>query len=323
MDTNLDQTLSQRLSFSQVMPKHQIAWDSTSLGALKNCPRYYQYSILEGYITRMENVHLRWGAEYNNALVTYNRARAKGQSHDEALLTTLRYAMTQTWDERLGRPWSSDEPTKTRETLIRSIVWYLTKFEDDPCQTAILANGEAAVELPFRIHIEVNSTLTGEEYLLCGYLDRKVDFNAGEWISDWKSTKAPLDEKYFKGYSPNNQVSQYSFAGNVISGEPIKGVIIDAVQLGVTYSRFQRAQIPRTQPQLEEWLRDSLYYIRQNEDFVKNDYWPQNDTSCNKFGGCPYRGICGVSPEVRPMLLEGLFHRRTWDPLATDREVAG
>lgn len=309
-----------RLSFSQMLPNHQLAYDSTSLGALKRCPRYYQYNIILGYVTRGESVHLRFGSEYNNALVTYAKCRAKGQDHETATLSAVRYALEHTWDQTLGRPWTSDEPTKTRETLIRSVIWYLDKFEDDPMQTLVLANGEAAVELPFRIHIDMDSGLTGESYLLCGYLDRKVEFAGGAWITDWKSTKYALDEKYFQRYSPDNQVSQYAFAGTMIGSEPIKGVVIDAVQLGVTFSRFQRSQIGRTPSQLEEWLYDSMHYIRQNESYVKNGYWPQNDTSCEKYGGCPYRQVCSASPEIRPQLLKQLYHQRSWDPLVV-REI--
>ena len=317
----MDATVQPRLSFSEVLPNHQLAWDSTSLTALKNCPRYYQYNILEGYTTKIENIHLRWGSEYNNALVIYNREKASGASHTEATRASLRYALTSTWDDSLSRPWASDLPYKTRETLIRSLVWYLTQFEEDALKTDTLPDGSAAVELNFRIHLHQDSGLTSEPYLLCGYLDRKVEFADGEWITDWKTTRYQLDERYFAQWSPHNQVSLYSFAGGIISKDkPIKGVIIDAVQLGVTFSRFQRHQVPRTPMQLEEWITDVMIYIRQNETYVQNNYWPQNDTACDKYGGCPYRSICSASPEVRQRLLDGLFHKRTWDPLRV-REI--
>lgn len=316
IDTEEPKAVPTRLSFSTSLASHQIAWDATSLTALKTCPRYYQYNIIEGHITRTESIHLRWGKEYNNALVVYNRERSTGATHADAMRSALRYALVSTWDEALARPWTSDLPNKTRETLLRSLVWYLTNFEEDPLKTDVLKDGSAAVELNFSIQLEQESELTGEPYLLCGYLDRKVEFAGGEWITDWKTTRYALDEKYFSQYSPNNQVSLYSFAGGIISKDkPIKGIIIDAVQLGVTFSRFQRKEIPRTQMSLEEWITDSLIYIRQNETYVQNNYWPQNDTSCDKYGGCPYRTICAASPEVRPRLLDGLFHKRTWDPL--------
>lgn len=317
MDTTPEEP---RLSFSMTVPKHQLAWDATSGTALKTCPRYYEYNILEGYVTRQENIHLRWGSEYNNAQVIYHRHLTRGDNHRDAMKAALRHALNSTWDYELGRPWSSDLPHKTRETLIRSLIWYFTQFEEDTLTTDKLADGSAAVEMNFRIHLDQYSDLTGEPYLLCGYLDRKVEFNGGEWITDWKTTRYALDEKYFNQYTPNNQVSQYSFAGAVISKDrPIKGVIIDAVQLGVTFSRFERKQITRVQPQLDEWIRDMMFYIRQNEKFVEDNYWPQNDTSCDKYGGCPYRVVCSATPEIRQKLLDGLFQKRSWDPLKTEK----
>ena len=309
-----------RLSFSKLNPWLQIAWDSTSLGALKRCPRYYQYNIIEGYSGVGESPHLRFGSEYNNALVTYHKAKAQGQDHEAATLIALRYALEHTWDDVLGRPWTNDEPTKNRETLIRSVVWYLDKFAEDPMETDVLASGEPAVELSFRIDTEVESGLTEEHYLLCGYLDRKVNFAAAQWITDFKTTKGALDERYFAQYSPNNQVSQYAFAGAIISHTPIAGIIIDAAQIGVTFTRFQRAQIPRTQPQLEEWFSDAMVYIKQNETYVENNYWPMNDTSCTQYGGCQFQAVCSASPSIRQKHLDALFVKRVWDPLVI-REI--
>lgn len=318
MDKETTETV--RLSFSQIMPRLQLAWDSTSGGALKRCPRYYEYNIIMGYTTRAESVHLKFGIEYNDSMVAYNKARAEGLDHEQAVLAAVRYALEHTWDYGLNRPWTSDLPMKTRETLVRSIVWYTDKYKDDPLETIILDNGKAATEVSFRINLEIDSYLTGEGYLICGYLDRLANFNGGVWITDKKTSRYAIDEKYFAKYSPNNQVSQYDFAGQIMSHTPVKGVLIDAVQLGVTFSRFQRAQIGRTDAQREEWAKDLEIYIRQNETYVKNDYWPMNDTACDMYGGCPYRPVCSATPEIRQKLLDGLYHKRIWDPLVV-REV--
>jgi hypothetical protein len=52
----------------------QFAWDSTSLGYLKECPRKYYYTMIEGWRGRGESVHLRFGQEYHAALEHYDRA---------------------------------------------------------------------------------------------------------------------------------------------------------------------------------------------------------------------------------------------------------
>lgn len=306
---------AQRLSFSRLVPNHQIAWDSTSLGALKRCPRYYYYNIVLGYTSHSESPHLRFGIEYNDAIVEYHKARAEGLDYEPAVARAVLYALSHTWDTKLGRPWTSDEPTKNRETLIRAVVWYLDQYQDDPLETVILATGKPAVELSFRVELEMHSGLSDEQYILCGYLDRQVNFVNLLWFTDRKTTKGALDERYFNQYSPNNQISQYTFAGAVISHKPIAGIIIEAVQVGVTFARFQRAQINRTEAQLEEWHRDAEIYIRQNEAYVAAGYWPQNDTSCQQYGGCPFQSICSISPSLRQRHLDGLFSRRVWDPL--------
>ena len=45
---------------SPFLPGTQImyAWDSTALGLLKTCPRLYQYTIIEGWGSRDESIHL-------------------------------------------------------------------------------------------------------------------------------------------------------------------------------------------------------------------------------------------------------------------------
>lgn len=318
MDKSTTSTV--RYSYSQKVPNHQLAWDSTSLGALKTCPRYYYYGIVVGYITKSESVHLRFGSEYNNALVTYHKSKAEGKDHIQSTLDALRYALVHTWDFTLNRPWMTEEPTKTRETLIRTVIWYLEQFADDQMETLILKDGSPAVELSFRMELDLYSSITDEPYLLCGYIDRAVVFQDRPWFTDWKTTKGQLNEQYFASYSPNNQVSQYTSAGELILDEPIAGMIIDAAQLGVTFSRFQRQQIARTKPQLEEWLRNSIIAIRHNEEYVEANYWPMNETACGNYGGCPFRQVCGATPEIRQRLLDGLFQRRMWDPLVV-REI--
>ena len=75
-----------------------------------------------------------------------------------------------------------------------------------------------------------------------------------------------------------------------------------------------------TKKQLEEWLKDSMHYIRQNEAYVAAGYWPQNDTACNQYNGCVFRPICGITPSLRAQHLKTLYTRRQWDPLVL-REI--
>lgn len=321
-------------SFSQKMPGLQLFWDSTSLGALKVCPQYYKYVIIDGYSPRGESDHLIFGIEFHAALEYYDRLRAEEVGHRDAILDTIKRTLIRTWNPRLNRPWHSDEPNKNRETLVRSILWYLDQFENDPMETIILHNGKPAVELSFRFEAGFSSLETEEEFWFCGHLDKLAKYD-GEftWIVDRKTTKTSLSTEYFARYTPDNQMSIYDLAGDCIRNEKerVYGLIIDACQVLVTGSRFQRGFVTRTPTQRKEWLDQSQVWLRQAEAYAKFGVWPQNDKACNMYssynaelntwkGGCPFKPVCGASPEIRPKLLAGLYNRRTWDPRQT-REV--
>jgi len=318
-----------KLSFSQKLPGLQLAWDSTSLGALKTCPRYYYYNIVMGYVPRNESIHLKFGLVYHAALEQYDRSRAEGKGHDLSIRMAVRRALIDTWDVHLQRPWFSDDKNKNRYTLMRTIVWYLDQFKDDPLETVILANGKPAVELSFRLELGRKSGLTNEDMLLCGHLDRLARTDKENvWIVDHKTTKSTITPEWFEHYSPDNQFTLYTYAGRIVYAQPIRGIIADVAQIAITFSRFQRGPVQRHESTLAEWRDDLEYWLTSAEYFAKraeegglNEHaWPQNDKSCGNYGGCPYRMICGKSPSVRKDWLDGKYVKRIWDPLRT-REI--
>lgn len=284
----------------------QRAWDSVSLSALKKCPRYYQLSLIEEWRKKAEAIPLVFGIAYHKALEIYDNARAQGADFVEAQRTAIRFCFQQSF--------TSDDNRRTRATLIRAVCWYLEQFKHDPCETVLLKNGRPAVELSFRIELPVTSP-SGEPYLLCGHLDKLVMFNDKLWVLDRKTTGMTLSQNYFATYSPNTQMSQYTFAGKIITSEPVAGVIIDAVQLAVGFNNYQRAFTTRTQPQLDEWLGDVLRYVAMAERFAAERYWPMNDTACSMYGGCPFRDVCSKDPAVREAYLKGDFEKVQWNPL--------
>lgn len=304
-------------AFSSTVPKLQIAWDSVSLGLLKECPRKYQYTLIEGWQHKKTSHHLVFGIWYHSSLEKYDRARAKGASHDDALRqavsTALEISGTRNEDGTFS-PYISDDKNKTRETLVRTVIWYLEQFSSDPAETIILDNGQPAVELSFRFDTHYSAP-DGQNYILCGHLDRMVNFAGDAYVMDRKTTKGTISSNYFDQFHPDSQMSQYTVAGKVVYNLPVRGVIIDAAQIGVTFSRFERAFASRTQGELDEWMQDTFVWLRQNETFVEADHWPMNDKSCSKYGGCVFLNVCNKDPSVRKTFLEADFVKRIWDPL--------
>lgn len=303
-------------SFSKLSPRLQLAIDSTSLGEFKTCPRKYQLSIVEGWRAREESVHLTFGIWLHQAREGYEHARVKGLDHEEALDRVLDFVLKVTWNRELGRPWISGHDQKNRQTLIQTTVWYLdAKGRDDPLETIILSNGKPAVELSFRFDSQIR-TSEGEVVLLCGHLDRLARLNDFAYVPDIKTSKSDVTSPaWLKQWSPSNQFSIYSIAGQVAFDIKVEGVMVDGVQVGVTFARFHRAFVPRSQETLSEWLKDFGMWYEQMEEFAAADHWPMNDKACDMYGGCVFREICTRSPSSRPQWLRKDFHQRVWDPL--------
>lgn len=311
-------------AFSRQLPGLQLAIDSTSLGEFKLCPRRYYYSIVLGYQTKIESVHLTFGILLHGARERYDHARAAGQAHQSALRTALGWVLDQTWNRELSRPWTSDHKTKNRETLLRSTVWYLDQFaEGDPLETIILSNGKPAVELSFRFDSGYVSA-GGESWLYCGHLDRIARLNSEPYIVDLKTTEHGIDAHWFAKFTPFNQFSMYAAAGQVAFAVPVRGVIVDGLQVGVGFTRVQRGLVAREPAGLDEWHRANRRWLEFMDSCAREAgvwepdptaAWPMNEQSCDKWGGCPFRPVCSRPPTARAQWLASDYRRRVWDPL--------
>jgi hypothetical protein len=299
----------------------QYAWDSTSIGYFKICPRLYKYKMIDGWSQPEDSVHLRFGIEIHLAFQGYEIHRANGMSHADAMREVVKAAYISTFDWRPSATNKRMEKAihyKNRESLIRTIVWYLEHYRVDVATTYIREDGRPAVELSFQYELETGPN-DNQPYVLCGHLDRVVDYNGGLFVMDYKTTQQSISDYWFQQFSPNNQMSLYTIAGKIVLNTMIKGVIIEGIQLLVAESKFVRGITHRTEDQMSEWLQDLDNFFAQAELYAQDDYWPMNDTSCDKFGGCAFREICGKSPGVREKWLEKDFTKledgERWNPL--------
>lgn len=313
-------------SFSEQLPGLQLGIDSTSLGAFKKCPRYYQLSILEGWSLSAasagwpeswsSSADLQFGTWMHEGRERYEDAKAQGTGHEEALEQVLGWLMCASWSE--GRPWASGDGIKNRFTLVRTLAWYLDQWRDDPLETIQLASGAPAIEHSFRFPSGFRTRSTGEDWLLCGHLDKVGRFQGSWWISDLKTTRSQLGKWYFEAFTPDNQFSLYIFAGQVIFPFKVRGLMLDAVQVLASGARFERVPIQRTQAELAEWHRGLGWWLERMEDCAealaeKRQDFPMNDRACFR---CDFRGVCSKGTETgREEELRRGFRRRQWDPL--------
>lgn len=306
----------------------QFAWDATSVSNFAKCPRYYKFVNIEGWQPREKSVHLLFGGWYAKALEEYFILTSAGISPEDALCEIITRVLFWTWvypedadldaapfgDQTPLRgepgPWESLHNAKTRETLVRSIIWYFEEFgEDDPTEVVHLSDGSPAVELSFAIPLD-------DEIVYCGHIDRLVKFGEEVYAMDQKTSGTTITPRFFTQFSPDYQMSGYTFAGNIMFENPVSGVIIDAAQIAVGFTAFTRGFVQKPPALLAEWREDLINTIEDARDKTRRGKFTPNFTACDKYGGCSFRKICARAPEHRAAALSQDFVRKPrWDPL--------
>lgn len=333
----------------------QFAWNSSSIKLAEACLRKYQYVMIEGWQSARPSPHLRFGGHFATALEHYHKHIALGMDPEDALYEVVHEALVATWEydpcedcagtgneyhdpdkanakmqwaggnvtsahktcetcdgtgkkPGSGHPWDSMHNTKTRGNLIRSIVWYIDHYSDDTMPVVQLEDGPA-VELSFTLEVD-------DGMIFAGHLDRLVHYGDDPYVQDQKTTGSTINQKFFEQFKPDTQMSMYSFAGKMILGTPVKGVIIDGAQIAVGFTRFERGFTFRTDGELNEWYDSAMYHIEQARHATRENFFPMNTTSCGDYGGCPFRHVCARSPEHRLQFLKADFVQgQPLDPL--------
>lgn len=312
----------------------QYAWDATSLKLADECLAKYQFKMIEGWQRRGRNVHLEFGGHFATAMEHYYKWRAFGRTSEEALSSVVREALIDTWEYEWttevpaaitgfltkdingvehfstgGKPIEWIHASKTRENLIRTIIWYVDQFENETITVVELSSGKPAVEYSFSLPVDNGLVFTG-------HIDRLVEYSGEIYAMDQKTTGSTISQNFFTGFSPDHQMSMYTFAGQMVYGSPVKGVIIDGAQIAVGFTRFERGFTFRTTAQLSEWYEDALAVADRARKAVETRRFPRNPTACGNYGGCEFRAVCSRSPDVRPNFLAADFIRGPrWDPL--------
>ena len=297
----------------------QFAWDSTSIKAAATCPRYYYYSLIEGIQPRITSVHLIFGALYAAALESFHKYRVlENMPYEDNIRRVVKETLLASWNSEENRPIEFAHSAKTRISLIRSIIWYLDEFakNEGAMKTHILHNGKPAVEVSFSLDID-------NDLVICGHLDQIVDYSEALWVMDQKTSGGAIGSYFFDGFKPDIQMSCYSWAGQILTESPIKGVIIDAAQIAVGGTNFARGFTTRTSDELDEWWESSYEVIQRTRDYTyqmenKDDpaqAFPMNTTACGNYGGCPFRKICSAAPRIRNAIIKQDYAAKVWDPL--------
>lgn len=288
----------------------QFLWSAHSIDLAETCHRRYYYEAVLNLATRDQNIHAFFGITIHTAVERYERLRSDGADHTRALREVVTATLRETW--RDGAPMLQHDDLKllpgsahlkTRENLIRTIIWYFEEYGDnDPCRTAVLHDDTPAVELPFTFQLD-------DEIMIRGRMDRIIRFGGEPYVHDSKTTGTAISRYYFRRFDLDTEMSMFSLAAGVVFQSPVKGVLVDAMQIAVGFTRFERSLTYRTTEQLAEFTDNIKYHIHRAWEAPKHGY-PMRLSACQKFGGCPFTSVCARDPRVRAEYLETGYTQR-------------
>jgi len=288
----------QEETFSRVVPNLQLTWSASSLEDFMACPRKYQLKKLLGH-SKGGDATL-FGSFYHGALEQFDREILAGADVEAATVVAVRAAL------ELSAGWNSLDTARTRHTLVRAVVWYCEGAADDYVQPVRFDTGEPAVEIKFAVPL-AETSMGGEEFALRGWLDGIVKFD-GYWVRERKTTKSALSTYYWNRFEPNVQISTYNMVAPLaFPDHKIKGVIVEACQTGVGFTRFGRKTFPKHQDLRDEFLEEVVYWVRRAEDCAVTEHWPKNESACQMYGGCMFREVCSRAPMMREKFLDANF----------------
>lgn len=147
----------------------------------------------------------------------------------------------------------------------------------------------------------------GFQILYEGVIDLIADTPHGIFVVDHKtasrrSTPTKLSNQ-FMGYSW--ATGSWNFIVNRIGFQKTLG----------ERERFQRPFLSYNQQILDEWAQQAIYWTKVLVSYIDSGYFPPNFTSCDKYGGCIFQGVCEAIPDVREFKLQtNFFVGEPWSP---------
>lgn len=79
--------------------------------------------------------------------------------------------------------------------------------------------------------------------------------------------------------------------------------------------KFRRHLIQYSQAMIDEWVANTVQWVKHTIWCDDNKIYPQNFTSCDKYSGCDFKEpVCGKDPELRPYKLREIFQIEEWSP---------
>lgn len=275
--------------------------DSSAYLEAKQCFRLFFYKIVLGYRPKNSATVLTWGSAYHKFRelleIGYVEAKKKGLSNEynvAAPFVTAYNEALKYWDKEQGADPNPDEyfGFMTRARLSNSLEYAYKHWvrEKQLALTEVLAT-----EQLFNVELIKNGVRRS------GKNDQLIMRDGNLWVRDFKTTTLDL-EYYGRTLEPNDQFTGYTIAAGELSGEPIKGLVVE-VLFNKKYHKTGRGKsetgpiiqeytTKRSEEQIETWKGEQKVFEKMLDICRNEDVWPMMDNARVNCKFCPYHKVC-------------------------------
>lgn len=147
-----------------------------------------------------------------------------------------------------------------------------------------------------------------------------------DWIFEHGKEKMPADHKSSskRTWGPGTKSAQapdYTSLSNQFIGYPwllgMNSIMVNKIGFQTSLKpseRFQREILTYSEDRIAEWVSNAQYWAGYLDWCNQTGKYPMNWTSCDKYSGCIYAGICKSNPNLRDrIILKDFVRGETWD----------
>jgi hypothetical protein len=315
--------------------------DASTLKDYLHCPRRYYWRHIRSWTKDVPALPLHFGSAVHHGLEHAYKWLQDAQARDPRTNTIVAEVIEASilearayYDANVDPEILATEELRTLGKLDAILTGYFTKHATEPFKVV-------AVESPFHL------TFVGGEITGAGWGTPKQAYSAGSigfaWVgrmdlvTKWDYGLITIDHKttsvmgagYGNQWSPEVQMGGYITALHHLPGVQnpgipltaerrthVNGAMINALQVAKTISGLGRFSTTRRPEELAEHAATVVSWANR---IAADTTYPQNTTSCNAYGECPYLALCVRHPspvgKETSIPLEPGYKIDNWSPL--------
>lgn len=283
--------------------------DASLLASFKSCPELCRKAYIEHFKSKLPSVHLHAGGAFAAGMETARSAFYVAGLSPETSVEAGKTRLAEFYGD-FACPADS---AKTKDRMLGAFDFYFANYPlDHVIAPILLPSGKRGIELSFAEPLPIANPDTGDPLIYVGRADAVLNFAAGRYITDEKTT-TQLGASWSRQWDLRSQFIGYVWLCRR-AGISVTGALIRGVSILKTKYETQQAIVNHPEWSTDRWYNEMLLWVQDLVTCYKTDKWRHNfDHACAEYGGCQFRLACASQDETP--WLETHFERRAWNPL--------